>query len=612
MCGIAGAIGIDGGANAERVLRMVQIQRHRGPDDQGIWAHGPVVLGHARLSIVDLTSAGHQPMLSRDGRLAIVFNGEIYNFRGLRRQLTSLGERFESETDTEVILAAYRRWGRECLSHFNGMWGLAIWDAERRVLFCARDRLGVKPFYYHVTAEGTFLFASEIKAIVAVVRVGPDHAHIARFLRTSLMDDVERTCFSGVRQLMAGCWLEVAVRADTVAVSTPTAYWSFDPELAAARYDCGRPVETLRGLLDDSVRLRLRADVPVGTCLSGGLDSSTIVALASGALREPVRTFSSIYEVPGYDEARFVHKVNKAFNTTAKVVTPHPARLRDVLPRIAYHQDQPCAAPGVFSQWHVMEMAAGDVKVLLDGQGADELLAGYVPYYVDYARSVSRGALRRPSPAALYGAALAGLWAARRLGVQTVSGMLTARRVRRNSEVRQDYLKDNLPNDAAVPRPGRVLDDPLGDRLIRDTFVVSLPALLRYEDRNSMAFSIEARTPFLDYRIVEFALALPIAERIHGPWTKYILRRAMDDVLPRDITWRRDKMGYPTPLAEWLRGAFRRDAEEIIFSSALADRGIYDDVVVKKMWAEHLTGYVDHSRSIWRWLSLEQWFESCL
>lgn len=610
MCGIAGIVGFDGRRNTPRVERMVHTQRHRGPDDQGVWTEGPVTLGHARLSIVDLTSAGHQPMLSHNGRLAIVFNGEIYNFRELRAQLATEGARFISDTDTEVILAAYRRWGRDCLNRFNGMWAFAIWDADRRILFCSRDRLGIKPFYFHVSRNGTFAFASEIKAIAAVESLGPDHGHIARFLRTSLMDDTERTCFIGVRQLAAGCWLEVAVDADTIRVGTPTAYWAFDPILAAERYDFEHPVETLRELLRDSVNLRLRADVPVGTCLSGGLDSSTIVALASAQLSEPVRTFSSIYPNPGYDESTYVNTVNQAFGTIAKAVTARPGRLRDILPRIAYHQDQPCAAPGVFSQWHVMEMAAGNVTVLLDGQGADELLGGYIPYYFDYVRSLAQAARRRPSPATIAQLAWAAVWAARRMGVRTVRGMLTARGTRQRPEVRREYLNENLPEGAAVPRPVRVLGDPLADRLIRDTFVVSLPALLRYEDRNSMAFSLEARTPFLDYRIVEFALALPVADRIHGPWTKYVLRRAVDGLLPAEVTWRRDKLGYPTPLAEWLRGEFRRDAEEIIFSPALAARGIFDERVVRTMWAEHLAGHADHSRTVWRWLSLEQWFES--
>ena len=548
-------------------------------------------------------------MLSHDGRLVIVFNGEIYNFRDLRAELKAGGERFVSDTDTEVVLAAYRKWGRDCLSRFNGMWGLAIWDVDKQTLFCSRDRLGIKPFYFHVSRQGTFSFASEIKAIAAVERLSPDHGHIARFLRTSLMDDVERTCFVGVRQLPAGSSLDVTVEGDVVRVGAPTAYWSFDPSRSAEQYDLQHPVETLRELLRDSINLRLRADVPVGTCLSGGLDSSTIVAMASSQVEEPVRTFSSIYPRRGYDESTFVRQVNQAFGTVASEVTARPGRLRDILPRIAYHQDQPCAAPGVFSQWHVMEMAAGNVTVLLDGQGADELLGGYIPYYFDYIRSLVQVVRQRPSPGALARLAWASSWAVRRMGMRTLRGVLTTRATRARPEVRAEYLVEHLPEDAAVPRPVRVLGDPFGDRLIRDTFAVSLPALLRYEDRNSMAFSLEARTPFLDYRIVEFALALPFGDRIHGPWTKYVLRRAVDGILPPEVTWRRDKLGYPTPLAEWLRNEFRGDAEDVIFSTTFADRGIFDAAVVRTMWDEHLAGRADHSRTIWRWLSLEQWFQ---
>jgi asparagine synthase (glutamine-hydrolysing) len=621
MCGVAGILGLDQARTAPRIAAMLDAQLHRGPDDRGEWLGEGIGLGHVRLSILDVSPAGHQPMLL-DDRLAVVFNGEVFNYVELRRELEGLGHSFVTGTDTEIVLHAYDQWGAGCCRRFNGMWAFAIWDVVRRELFCSRDRFGVKPFFYAIQG-GEFLFSSEIKSLLAASPVlrRPDHAYLARFLRTSLCSDGEQTFFSEVRALLPGHSVTVRLSGGRAAMDRPVRYWAFDPQRSAATYDYRSPEQTLRGLLEDSVRLRLRADVPVGTCLSGGLDSSSIVALAAGQLGgAPVRTFSAIYPHAGYDESRYVRIVNAAFPTVPHEVSPEPGHLLEVMPRIAWHQDEPSAGPGLYSQWHVMQSAAGAVKVLLDGQGADELLGGYTPYFVDALRSLVRRAVVRPTGANL--AALRGGWTAARgahgddvlrmlvLGYVSEPVKRAVRPVlgrRGGTEVRPEYLAEWEPR-----RDAWAVDGPFHDRLANvlydALFVKSLPALLRYEDRSSMAFSLEARTPFLDYRLVEFALALPFDARISGPWTKAVLRRAMQGTLPDAITWRRDKLGYPTPLAEWLRGEFRADAEAVIFSPEFRRRGIFDDEGVRRLWAQHVRGEQDNSWNVWRWLSVEFWF----
>jgi asparagine synthase (glutamine-hydrolysing) len=621
MCGIAGILSLDERATPELVAAMLDVQQHRGPDDRGEWFGEGVGLGHVRLSILDVTPAGHQPMLL-DDRLVLVFNGEVFNYLELRDELEGLGHMFVTGTDTEVVLHAYRQWGGECCARFNGMWGLAIWDTERRELFCSRDRFGVKPFFY-AAQGGEFLFASEIKGLLAASPAlrRPDHAYLARFLRTSLCNDGEQTFFRDVRALLPGHSVTVRMGGGGAAMGRPVRFWSFDAQRSAATYDYRTPEATLRGLLEDSVRLRLRSDVPVGTCLSGGLDSSSIVALAAAQLDgAPVRTFSAVYPDAGYDESGYVRLVNAAFPTIPHEVTPQPDRLLEVMPRIAWHQDEPSAGPGLYSQWHVMRSAAGSVKVLLDGQGADELLGGYTSYFVDAVRSLGRRALARPSSDNL--TALRGGWLAAKgahgddvlrmlvLGYLSEPMKRAVRPVlgrRGGTEVSPGYLAQWEPR-----RDAWAVDGPFHDRLANvlfdAVFVKSLPALLRYEDRNSMAFSLEARTPFLDYRLVEFALALPFDARISGSWTKAVLRRAMQGTLPDAVTWRRDKLGYPTPLAEWLRHEFRADAEAVIFSREFRERGIFDDAGVRRLWSQHVNGDCDNSWNVWRWLSVEFWF----
>jgi len=629
VCGIAGLISCDSSGIESRLDAMLKVQNHRGPDDRGQCVDGLVGLGQVRLSILDLSPAGHQPMLLDGGRLSIVFNGEIYNFIEIKRELEGRGHVFRSSCDTEVILHAYDEWGVDCVERFNGMWGFALWDRARSRLFCSRDRLGVKPFYYS-THRDEFVFGSEIKVLLAATASlsEPNDAYIARFLRTSQTDFDERTFFRSVLQLKPAHSMTIQVGAAGPAVERQWAYWSFDADRVWSTYDYTDPAAQVRSLLEDSVRLRLRADVPIGTCLSGGLDSSSIVALASRQLDGPVWTFSALYPQKEYDETRFVREMNEKFPTIPHEVWPQPGDLLSVMPSLVWHQDEPAAGPGLYSQWHVMQMAAGKVTVLLDGQGADEMLGGYHPYYLDYLQSRIASTARHPSAASVarlgkdwrsvssrvggsqtrsIATTLARQALARHLSEGVKSAIRSVRPASAKPEVSEDYVA-RFPMD---DDPWRV-EGPFGDRLANvlydATLRTSVPSLLRYEDRNSMAFSIEARTPFLDYRLVEYSLGLPFDERIDGEWTKSVLRRAMDGTLPPDITWRRDKMGYPTPFAIWLRGPFKEAAESIIYSDEFRRRGIFEPSVVDALWRQHLSGEADNSWNVWRWLNLELWF----
>lgn len=600
---------------------MLAMLRHRGPDGEGVYLEGPVGLGHRRLAIIDLSEGGHQPMVLDGGRLAVVFNGEIFNYVELREELRALGREFTSESDTEVILHAYDVWGAAAFNRFNGMWAFAIYDREKRRLVCSRDRFGVKPFYWSLIGP-EFSFASEAKALIAATPdlAEPNDRYLARFLRTSLTDDGEETFFARVRQLLPAHAMTVDLSGGRPRIERIERYWSLDVDRVRGTYDYSDTAGQLRELLEDSVRLRLRSDVPVGTCLSGGLDSSAIVALVARELNgAPVQTFSALYPQEDYDESRFVRIVNATYPTVPHEVWPEPGDLLEVMPHIAWHQDMPSAGPGLYSQWHVMQAAHGHVTVLLDGQGADEMLGGYHAYFVDYVRSRARETMLAPSPAAL--ARLHREWHLARgmlgedFAKQLVLSFLpegTKRAVRlllpaaERPDVRLDLLK--LASDDDPWRVEGPFADRLANRLYDATLRQGLPALLRYEDRNSMAFSLEARTPFLDYRLVEYALTLPFGERIDGTWTKAVLRRALVGILPDEIVWRRDKKGYPTPLVEWLRTEFRRQVEEIIYSPEFRSRGVFEPSVVDAKWKEHIQGIRDNAWNIWRWLSVEFWY----
>jgi asparagine synthase (glutamine-hydrolysing) len=625
---------------------MSDLLRHRGPDDFGLvlidprggqaltlggpdtpaevfasghpyaphHGHGNaktagfgVGLAHRRLAIVDLSAAGHQPMCDREARTWITYNGEIYNHVELRAELEALGDPFVSTSDTEVILSAYRRWGAGCLDRLNGMFAFALWDGARRELFCARDRFGVKPFYYQSDST-TLAFASEPKALILTQprRIVARPAAVRDLLALDWVDHEVETFFAGLYQLPAGHYLTVGESGLKVA-----RWWQLDPERRAS----GTSAEWERHfaeLFTDAVRLRLRADVEVGSCLSGGTDSSAVVATAAAGMDRPLHAFTCAYdEGPSYDERPFVREVVAASGAISHLVVPDGSDLWEVFDRMAFQQDEPTAGPGLYSQWHVMALAQREgLRVLLDGQGGDETLAGYPRYLPLRLRDLlTAGDL--PAFLRLWGPVARRLGAAHTLAL-TIEPWLPpplVRPLRRaygqgKDRVLAQGLKRIEPR--RVPRPPREFATAVLRQQAFDTLQRLLPSLLRYEDRNSMAFSIETRLPFLDYRLVEFAFSLPDSERLDGATTKAILRRALRDRIPKAVLERTDKMGFETPTDVWLRERFAPEVRR-----RLRRAGPWLDWVEPRALEVELEAYLDGRRAIglqvWRWLSLESW-----
>ena len=554
-------------------------------------------------------------MPSHDGRYVIIFNGEIYNYLELRDELRGRGSRFRNQTDTEVILEAYRAWGNECVRRFNGMWAFAIYDRDQRSLFMSRDRFGIKPFYY-LDVPDAFLFASEIKAILTVRQDqrSPHWGTIARFIPTGIFADGPETFFANIRSLMPGH--NAVYRLDRGDL-TFQRYWTIDPEQFAENWRGRDPVEYLRELLHSSVKLHMRSDVPVGTCLSGGIDSSALVCLMSHMRRDPVHTFSGIYADKDCEEKQYIDAVNGHVSTIPCPVYPEPQGdlLADLM-KITWHQDTPTAGPGVYTQYYVMRCASGEVKVILDGQGSDELFAGYLPYFRKHLSDLSQSGWRGKLQSV---GLLAGVL--RHWGLSALPNRWTAAATRmlRKLPGARPYFGDlrNLVNPETAARaagttlgrtefapPKGHLDQVLFDHLVN----TSLPALLHYEDRNSMAFSLEARVPFLDYRIVEFALSLESRFKISSTWTKWVLRKAAEDVMPPSVTWRRSKLGYATPMGRWFRKESEKaDVADLLFSKSAIDRELFRADQIRLAWDAHQQGD-DHGWLFYRAATLELWF----
>jgi asparagine synthase (glutamine-hydrolysing) len=623
MCGIAGILWLDGARRAAThdLVPMLDAIAHRGPDDEGVWLDGPLALGQRRLSILDLSAAGHQPMVAADERHTIVVNGEIYNFVELRAELVRFGVVFRSHSDTEVLLAAYRQWGAACVERFVGMWACAIWDVREQKLWLSRDRFGIKPLYF-LHRPDVFAFGSELKALLAAF---PDERqanlpYLHWFLPSGALDDGAETSFRNLRALPPATNLTID-RAGRVATES---WWRPDAAACRERWIGDRePVGAFAELLDSAVDLHLRADVPIGTCLSGGLDSSTLVALAARKVERPIHTYSGLYGDADCNEQQWVDAVNAHVRTTPVPIRPEPdGDLLEDLQRITWHQDEPTAGPGLYTQYHVMRRAAADVKVLLDGQGGDELLAGYLPYLLtridDLCGAGAGGKLRAA------GLAMAMGWHWGRTWFAQAHGRLRAHmwlpplpRGRAARAVEPPFFHPGLAGRVAGSEIVRQEPEWRGSKLQRQLYghlrQSSIPALLHYEDRNSMAFSIEARVPYLDHRVVEFCLGLDDAFKIRGSWTKWILRKVADRHLPRAVTWRRSKLGYPTPFARWLRQGRDRDAiRDLLFSRRFLERDLVARESLEFYWDQHQRGEADRSWLLWRYVTLELWHRSFL
>ncbi len=668
MCGIAGILCRHGKVPVAQIRKMASLLRHRGPDDEGyLWWSEPsgqpflaggedtppavwqsqlpyspqvhieearsqsaqILLGHRRLSILDLTEAGHQPMGNPQRTLWILHNGEVYNFPEIREQLRSLGYSFLSDTDTEVILYAYQEWGEECLHRFNGMYAFALWDARKGELFAARDRFGVKPFYYFFNPD-YLLFASEIKALLisGLTPFEPNDPLIYDYLVYGLTDHTPETLFRGINSLPAGHWLRLSLKEwkPVLHCYYPIPFTilltSHSPSFQSSEEEAR---QKLRSLLQDAVAVRLISDVPVGTCLSGGIDSSSIACLLhhltpNKNLRCPdyQRTFSVIYGDDRLDETPYIDQVVAQIQSQHHYTTVTPKDLLQDLDTFIWHQEEPFDKVGVYAQWHIYKLVkATGTKVTIDGQGSDELFGGYLEYFRDYYRALIRQGQFVRLMDELLPFLIRHRYAGLSLILPTWRGVV--RRLLKGfalvtSQKGQRFFNLHPPcglsNDFYLQYRDRSLGSggylSLTQKLLASLTQESIPPSLRIGDKNAMAHSVESRFPFLDYRLVEFAFSLPDSFKIRRGETKYLLRRAMEDLLPKAISHRQDKRGFWLILSDWFRQEpLRSFLQDLFASSSFQQRPYWNGSFCQQEFLRFLRG--KPYQGFWRWVNLELW-----
>ena len=614
MCGITGIYNFHSQRPVSRGLleRMIRILAHRGPDDEGIFLDAACGLGHRRLSILDLTERGHQPMTTPDGRYTISYNGEIYNYLELRKDLESRGCIFHTNTDTEVVLTLYSLQGPSCLGRLNGMFAIAIWDSVERKLFLARDRIGIKPLYYSETADG-IVFGSEVKALLAC-------PEMCSQVNLPLVDTYfnfgyvpgKKTLFQGINKLLPSHWLI----ADSQGIRCER-YWDiqYAPNLQRSADDTA---EELRELLLDAVRIHMRSDVPVGVFLSGGLDSSTTVALLAEAGFNDVKTFSVAYkEGAEFDETSYAQVVAKRFHTDHHILYVDPADFKDFVPQFVWYMDEPVTEAAAISLYFIAKLLRTHVTVALSGEGADELYAGYDIYkYMSWIEQY------RKLPQAM-----------RALGVEPILSAVGGDKMQKYLRLArlpleqrycgvslngQDYsslyteelaatLKEATEDPPLASYYARTAGrDPLTRMLYSDLNSWLVDDLLIKADKMTMANSVELRVPFLDYRVVEQAATIPSSMKLRGGNSKWILKQAMRQRLPDEIL-NRKKTGFPTPLAAMFRQDLSGYLRDLLLSSRCLHRGYFRREAIEKLIGEHTNKRKDHHKLLWQLIVLEEW-----
>jgi asparagine synthase (glutamine-hydrolysing) len=619
MCGIAGIVSFDPRDRVEehRLTTMRDVMRHRGPDGEGLFLDGPVGLAHRRLSIVDV-GAGHQPMSNEDGSVWIVFNGEIYNHADVRPGLEQRGHQYRTRSDTETILHLYEEKGDDVVDDLHGMFAFAIWDRARQRLLLARDRLGIKPLYYTLTGT-ELLFASEIKGLLAALRVRPgfNHEALPEFLATRFLSG-EETFFRNVRKLMPG---HVASWSASDGFHTRR-YWTLphsSEQASASVASCAREV---RERLEAAVRSHLMSDVPLGIFLSGGIDSSALAAMMARAVPEPVRTFAVGFADADANELPYARLVADAIRSEHREVLVSPSEYFAALPHLIWHEDEPLAFTSSVPLYFVARLARNHVKVVLTGEGADELFLGYNRYRA----TLWNARLGRP-----YWAAMPAGW---RRGVRHIVDALPrqARRFAERSfiahgpDIRDLFLENFAVFSARAQRPllleperldrhdpyAAVLQREDGtrhewlDRMGRLDLQTYLLELLMKQDQMSMAASIESRVPFLDDHVVDYVAALPGHFKVRGWQTKAVLRSAVADLIPSAILTR-PKMGFPVPFGRWIRGAFSSVVDEFVLSGRALARGLFNPAAITQLISEHRSGRRAHGDRLWLLVNLEMW-----
>lgn len=594
MCGIFGVLNFNEvNVDMNSLRDSVSIIKHRGPDDEGyavfnthkkireerygdtsVTKKGTYVLsgspdvfnlafGFRRLSILDLSVNGHQPFFNEDKSICIIFNGEVYNYIEIREELKRKGYKFRTGTDTEVIMNSYIEWGEDCLSRFNGMWGIALYDMRKNILFCSRDRFGVKPFYYYKD-DKIFVFGSELKSVIEYFKKDPSfvkkiNKEIAYdYFLNSFTDHTENTFIQGIKHLLPSHYIRVINNEFSI-----KRYFSLEVNKEFGKYDENKFQKiknSFSELLYDSVSLRLRSDVAVGTCLSGGLDSSTVVSIIHRLLKDGrennmlqigsmQKTFSAVYDDKTIDERNFIEEIVKATNCDSHYIFPDKADFADDVDKFIFQLDEPIGGTSPYAQWNVMKLARqNNVTVLLDGQGADESLGGYEVYF----GFLYANLFRQKNFAGLLSEVSKNFNKGIEISVRGLKYYLNSKSKNMNSPVSIYYNTDFLRNYSGKSVLEYRTTGNLNEKLYEDLSQYILPSLLRYEDRNAMKFSIESRTPFLDYRIIKLLFETEGVYKIHNGFSKWILRNSMNRIIPDNVVWRRDKKGFPTPERKWM------------------------------------------------------------
>lgn len=552
MCGIAGIISFNNKpVLIEELKQMTDSIVHRGPDGEGHWVnpYGNVGLGHRRLSIIDLSNNGKQPMHYANERYTITFNGEIYNYIEIRELLISKGYQFHSSSDTEVLLALFDLKKEKCLADLDGMFSFAIWDEKKQELFCARDRFGEKPFYYSYEKGQFFYFASEMKELWALgISKENDNDVLNHFIKTENVVyglDTTKTFYKKIKQLDSSHYLFIKKNGDIIIER----YYDLDKIQINKNISLDDAVQKFTQLFTESIQLRLRSDVSVGSSLSGGLDSSSIVMMVDKLKEETTKqkTFSARFKGFDKDEGIHIHKVVDACkNIACYEVWPKQDELQEVLSKLIFHQEEPFGSSSVFAQWKVMELAKKNgTVVLLDGQGADEYLVGYLPLYGLYLKQLFFTDKKKYNNEQMMYLKLRGY-----LGCTLQEEETLRMKIGR---FKKKLFNQEMPYN----------NESLTHELKKQMLSVGLKELLRYADRNSMAHSREVRLPFLSHKLIDFVFSLPDEFKLFEGWTKYLLRLSMNDVLPKDITWRVDKIGYVTPQNNWMENMYWKEQIEL-------------------------------------------------
>jgi asparagine synthase (glutamine-hydrolysing) len=617
MCGFAGMVGFNGlPADKQAVDRMTASLLHRGPDEGGFYASGPIGLGFRRLAILDLTPTAHQPMVSENGDLVLVFNGAIYNYIELRRELQSLGHAFRSTGDTEVLLHAYQQWGPDCLQKLNGMWAFLIYDRQRNRVFGSRDRFGVKPFFYYRTSRYA-LFASEIKAIRAsgLYQGGINWKVASKFLLQGELNDDEERFFTDIHQLPPGTAFELDIEGHWK-------QWRFWSLHANPSIDCKDPVQSFGELFEDSVRLRMRSDQPVGVTLSGGLDSTAIICTLAKLRGESEHAWDTAlhafsFIAKEFDESAYIADTLTQTQATLHQFQEGPLELWNKMAKVLWFHDEPVHSFNAIVGFDLMKLAtANGIRVVLCGQGADEVIAGYSSYFPDYWQMLIRQGRLGDAwhEIKLYTSAHGGSARNRFLSSIEKVGLTACHHIpayhslsvwkHQRQQQNNPWFSPELCQyfESEVPE---YLDLSLNAIQVRSVERAPLPLYLRIEDRNSMAHSVETRLPFLDYRLVALVFNMAANWKLRGPWNKFVLREAMRQRIPESVRTRLDKMGFPVPDQQWFAHDLYEPMQDLLASQAVRERGIYNVSAITHDLQRHRDGHTNVAHQLFNMAQFE-------